>query len=92
MEEEIAQLRWRRDGNGGLLARPTTPGPTYHIRAIPASSRYGKSWRLTVDGVNIPDAEGCILRHVKHRACTLAAENDAAAGQLVDDQVPQPRA
>lgn len=69
-----SELRWRRDGKGGLIARPDHAGATYHITVSESwgRPRPGKLYRLYVDGVEQTDAAGCTLRHIKHRANTLA--------------------
>lgn len=72
--DPVPPLRWRRDGVGGYVARPHHAGPTYHIRtSMVYGRRSGRLYRLYVDGVELADASGCTLRHVKYRASTHVA-------------------
>jgi hypothetical protein len=73
------ELRWRRDGEGGFVARAHHAGPTYHIKPEMMGAPIGKQWRLFIDGVELADASGCVLRFVKHRAGTHADEAQPAS-------------
>jgi hypothetical protein len=63
----MTALRWRYSKESGYTAQSHRDGPVYRIRPLPDLGR-GRSWRLSVDGVDLPEAAGCTLRFVKHYA------------------------